>query len=52
MMTPVMQESSLEAEIPRDKAPVIQKEQAGKNVTFLWPAAQRFLTHCLNYLSY
>lgn len=51
-MTPVMQESLLQAEILIDKAPMIQKEQAEKNITFLWPAAQRFLTHCLNYLSY
>lgn len=33
-MTPIMQESSLEAEIPRDKAPMIQKEQAEKMLHF------------------
>lgn len=40
--TPVIQEFQLQAEIPIDKAQMMQKRQAGKNVTFIWPAAQCF----------
>lgn len=40
--TPVIQEVQLQAEIPIDKAQMMQKGQAGKNVTFIWPVAQCF----------
>lgn len=37
--SPVIQECSLQAEIPTDKAQMIQKGQAEKNVACIWPPA-------------